>query len=172
MPLRTSWTVPSSKLGIDLELDEEVIVSTRRAGGDIAQFDAPAKVRPTTLISSESSNRILLPSLSPSLHSMGLADRFGSGQIQTSPNAPWIAFIAARYSLLTSFINFRRSTRRTRPPSPSNEALTALFDAVQQAYVRFSVALDRITVPHAVRPFSSLSISSMRADLVTLTVLV
>ncbi|GAA5914264.1 hypothetical protein JCM6882_003672 [Rhodosporidiobolus microsporus] len=63
------------------------------------------------------------------------------------PYAPWLTFLAARDRLLRAFHAFERATREG--PGPSLEDAQAKTAAVSSAFVQFSLALDKITVPHA-----------------------
>ncbi|GAA5831229.1 hypothetical protein JCM11251_007800 [Rhodosporidiobolus azoricus] len=69
-------------------------------------------------------------------------------QAPIKPHAPWLAFIGARSRLLSAFHAFERATREGPGPPPCADAEDK-NSAVSKAFVQFSLALDRITVPHA-----------------------
>ncbi|BGP37086.1 hypothetical protein JCM10450v2_000994 [Rhodotorula kratochvilovae] len=59
-----------------------------------------------------------------------------------APNAPWKTFIDARSRALSAFA-LVQDAKRQRPASPSSSSR----DLLCKAYIRFSRALDRVTVP-------------------------
>ncbi|BGP22049.1 hypothetical protein JCM10295v2_000926 [Rhodotorula toruloides] len=71
-------------------------------------------------------------------------------QASIRPEAPWRAFVEARFRLLNAFLDYRRLCLRTpgrstpSSPSPADRQDGPTLD---KAFAKFSLALDAVTIP-------------------------